>query len=135
MKQYRVLLAALAVLALAVGAVADKKEKDKKNDDKAPKTLKLQGWVSDSHCGAQHAADGQQEEVKKCLKSGNPQDGSGPQMVFVVDKTKMVHPVMNPDSLYGQEGKHLEIRAEPYGDANGLLVLGVEKDLAQTAKK
>jgi hypothetical protein len=133
MKQCRLLFAAFLMLALAAGAGAAD-EKEKKNE-KAPKTMKLQGWVSDSHCGAQHAMEGQQEEVKKCLKSGNRQDGSGPQMVFVADKTKAGHPVMNPDALYGQEGKHLEIRAEPYGDANGLLVLGVEKDLAQTAKK
>jgi hypothetical protein len=133
MKPYRLLFAAFLVLALTVGVSAGD-EKDKKNG-KPPKATKMQGWVSDSHCGAQHAADGQEAEVKKCLKSGNPQDGTGPQMVFVADKTKAVHPVMNPDALQGQEGKHLEIRAEPYGDANGLLVLGVEKDLAQTAKK
>jgi hypothetical protein len=130
MKQYRIVFAVFLALALAAGVAAQDK-----NNGKAPKPVKLQGWVSDSHCGAQHAQDGQQEAVKQCLKSGNPQDGSGPQMVFVADKTKQVHPIVNPDALSGLEGKHLEIRAEPYGDANGLLVLGVEKDLAQSAKK
>jgi len=132
MRKYRFLMGALLTMAVAGGVAAQDKEN---KNSKPPKQVKVQGWVSDSHCGAQHAMAGQQEQVKKCLKSGNPEDGSRPQLVFVADKTKAVHPIVNPDALYGQEGKHLEIRAEPYGDNNGLLVLGVEKDLAQTARK
>ncbi len=68
------------------------------------KTTNINGWVSETMCGAKHAAPGGEDCVKKCIANGS-------KMAFVFDSDKSVWGVDNPDKLAGHEGHHVTIAA------------------------
>src|SRR5579863_7035964 len=62
----------------------------------------INGWVSDSMCGAKHAGSGA-ECVKKCISGGM-------KPVFV-DSKKDVWSIDNPDAVKDFYGAHVNVRA------------------------
>jgi hypothetical protein len=87
----------------------------------------MTGWVSDEACGGSHMKPGGEDCVRKCLRGG---EGVGhpewkPQkMVFVIDGSKRILVVENPEALSGREGLHVRVvgRAD---SKNNLKVLKV----------
>ena len=63
---------------------------------RAADSTKINGWISDSMCGAKHAGSGA-ACVKKCI------DG-GMQPVFVDESKKEVWKIDNPDAVIGLLG-------------------------------
>lgn len=63
----------------------------------------INGWISDSMCGAKHAGSGAQC-VKKCIEGGM-------QPVFVDQSKKAVWKIDNPDKVKGFYGSHVTITA------------------------
>ena len=70
----------------------------------------VNGWVSDSNCGAKGAAAGHDACVAKCI-------GKGAKMVVVTDADKKVLMVDNPDALKGHEGHHVAVTGTVTGDS------------------
>lgn len=70
---------------------------------RAADSTKINGWISDSMCGAKHAGSGA-ACVKKCI------DG-GMQPVFVDESKKEVWKIDNPDAVKGFYGDHVTIAA------------------------
>ena len=68
----------------------------------ADKAETVNGWVSDSNCGAKGAMAGHEACAKKCLDKGA-------KMVVVTDKDQKVLTVDNPDALKGHEGHHVAV--------------------------
>ncbi len=69
----------------------------------------VNGWVSDSKCGAKGANAHHAGCAKKCINAGaNP--------VVVTDNDKKVLPVDNPDALKGHEGQHVGVTGTVDGD-------------------
>jgi hypothetical protein len=68
---------------------------------------KLDGWVSDSMCGAKHAGTGA-ACAKKCIEGGS-------KPVFVEASKKEVWAIDNPDAVKDAYGKHvkLTVTADP----------------------
>jgi hypothetical protein len=64
---------------------------------------KVNGWISDSMCGAKHAGSGA-ACVKKCIEGGM-------QPVFVDQAKKQVWKIDNPDAVKGYYGSHVTISA------------------------
>lgn len=75
-------------------------------DDKAET---VNGWVSDSKCGAKGANAGAAACTKKCLDEGA-------KMVVVTDGDQKVLNVENPDALKGHEGHHVGLNGHVSGD-------------------
>ncbi len=69
----------------------------------------VNGWVSDSKCGAKGANANAAECTKKCLQSGAS-------MVVVTDSDQKVLAVENPDALKGHEGHHVAVTGHVTGD-------------------
>jgi hypothetical protein len=69
----------------------------------------VNGWVSDSKCGAKGANANAAECTKKCL-------ASGASMVVVTDGDQKVLMVDNPDALKGHEGHHVAVTGHVDGD-------------------
>ena len=65
-------------------------------------TKPIDGWVSDSQCGAKHMGSGA-SCVKKCI------DG-GAKPVFVDDAKKQVWTIDNPDAVAGHYGHHIAMQ-------------------------
>jgi hypothetical protein len=63
----------------------------------------INGWISDSMCGAKHAGTGA-DCVKKCI-----QGGMAP--VFVDEAKKAVWTIDNPDAVKGFYGDHVTVTA------------------------
>ncbi|HUX43752.1 MAG TPA: hypothetical protein VMV57_03280 [Terracidiphilus sp.] len=84
---------AMLVLVLASGAIAAN----------AADSAKINGWISDSMCGAKHAGTGA-ECVKKCIKGGMAP-------VFVDQKEKAVWSIDNPAAVKDFYGDHVTIVA------------------------
>jgi hypothetical protein len=61
----------------------------------------MNGWISDSMCGAKHAGSGM-ACVKKCI------DG-GMQPVFVSEKDKAVLKIDNPDAVKNYYGNKVKV--------------------------
>jgi len=74
------------------------------------KTETVNGYVSDSLCGAKGANEGAAECTKKCLEKGA-------KMVVVTDSDQKVLTVDNPDALTGHEGHHVAVTGEVDGDS------------------
>jgi hypothetical protein len=70
----------------------------------------VNGYVSDSMCGAKGAAAGHEACTKKCLDKGA-------KMVVVTDADKTILTVENPDALAGHEGHHVAITGHVNGDS------------------
>jgi hypothetical protein len=69
----------------------------------------VNGWVSDSKCGAKGANAGAADCTKKCIKEGAA-------MVVVTDTDQKVLTVDNPDALKGHEGHHIAVTGHVDGD-------------------
>lgn len=87
----RALLLSMAVLALS-GLSAG-----------AADASKINGWISDSMCGAKHAGSGA-ACVKKCVEGGMAP-------VFVDEAKKAVWAIDNPDAVKGFYGDHVRVTA------------------------
>jgi hypothetical protein len=72
-------------------------------------TQTVNGWVSDSKCGAKGANAGAEACTKKCI-------GAGASAVVVTDKDQKVLAVDNPDALKGHEGHHVAVTGKIDGD-------------------
>ena len=70
----------------------------------------VNGWVTDSKCGAKGANAKAEECTKKCL-------AAGAKMVGVTDKDQKVLTVDNPDALKGHEGHHVAVTGTVEGDS------------------
>ena len=68
-------------------------------DDKAET---VNGWISDSKCGAKGANAGAAACTKKCL-------AAGAKVVVVTDTDQKVLAVDNPEALKGHEGHHIAV--------------------------
>ncbi len=75
-------------------------------DDKAET---VNGWISDSKCGAKGANAGAAACTKKCLDEGA-------KMVVVTDGDQKILNVENPDALKGHEGHHVAVSGHVTGD-------------------
>jgi hypothetical protein len=69
----------------------------------------VNGWVSDSKCGAKGANAGAEECTKKCL-------GAGAKPVVVTDTDQKVLNVDNPDALKDHYGHHVAVTGHIDGD-------------------
>jgi hypothetical protein len=76
----------------------------------AADTSTVNGWVSDSNCGAKGASAGHEGCVKKC-------EDKGAKLVVVTDTDKKVLTVDNPDVLKGHEGHHVAVTGTVTGDS------------------
>ena len=87
------LVAAFCLTALAASAI---------------ESNKINGWISDSMCGAKHAGSGA-ACVKKCIE-----DGMTP--VFVDEAKKVVWTIDNPDAVKAFYGDHVTVTATADAD-------------------
>ena len=96
--------------------------------DKAPKSEKISGWVSDEKCGAKGANATHADCTKKC-------EDAGQKLVVVSDKGHKIYNVDNQDALKGHEGHHVRVTAS---DNNGTLHVNnvdMMKDQGSSDKK
>ena len=70
----------------------------------------VNGYVSDSKCGAKGANAKAAECTKKCIKEGA-------RMVVVTDGDQKVLTVDNPDELTGHEGHHVAVTGAVSGES------------------
>jgi hypothetical protein len=84
---------ALLVVVFAFAAVAAR----------AADSSTINGWISDSMCGAKHAGTGA-ACVKKCLEGGMTP-------VFVDEAKKAVWTIDNPEAVKGFYGDHVTVTA------------------------
>lgn len=63
---------------------------------------KMNGWISDSMCGAKHAGTGA-ACVKKCIQGG--------EKPVLVDESKNVWSIDNPDAVKDFYGDHVSVTA------------------------
>lgn len=98
MKKLLLICLALCVMFLYVGVTF------------AADSSTVNGWVSDSKCGAKGANAGAAECTKKCL-------AAGAKMVVVTDSDQKVLTVDNPDALTGHEGHHVAVTGTVNGDS------------------
>ena len=73
------------------------------------KSETVNGWVSDSKCGAKGANAGGADCTKKCLEGGAS-------MVVVTDKDQKILNVDNPDALKDHIGHHIAVTGHVEGD-------------------
>ena len=68
------------------------------------KTVKVDGWISETKCGAEHASSKGANPgcVAKCIK-----EGAKP--VFFDDAKKEMWTIDNPDSIKGHYGHHIQV--------------------------
>ena len=69
----------------------------------AADSSKINGWISDSMCGAKHAGSGA-ACVKKCIEGGMAP-------VFVDEEKKAVWTIDNPDAVKAFYGDHVTVTA------------------------
>jgi len=74
----------------------------------ATESTKINGWISDSMCGAKHAGSGA-ACVKKCIKGGMTP-------VFVDEAKKEVWTIDNPDAVKNFYGDHVTVTATADAD-------------------
>jgi len=72
----------------------------------------INGYISDSMCGAKHAGSGA-ECVKGCIKKGMSP-------VFVDESKKEVWKIDNPDAVKDYYGSHVTITAKADADAKSV---------------
>ena len=70
---------------------------------RAADSSSINGWISDSMCGARHAGTGA-ACAKKCIEGGE-------KPVFVDESKKAVWSIDNPDAAKQYAGQHVTIRA------------------------
>jgi hypothetical protein len=98
MKKVLLILLAISLLFFMVGLVS------------AADTKTVNGYVSDSMCGAKGAKAGHTDCMNKCLSKGA-------KYVIVTDKDQKVLMVDNPDALKGHEGHHIAATGKVTGDS------------------
>jgi hypothetical protein len=76
----------------------------------ADKTATVNGYVSDSMCGAKGASASHAACMTKCM-------GKGATAVIVTDGDSKVVNVDNPDALKGHEGHHVSVTGTMTGDS------------------
>src|SRR5271154_5958777 len=76
----------------------------------ADKTATVNGYVSDSMCGAKGASASHAACMTKCM-------GKGATAVIVTDGDSKVVNVDNPDALKGHEGHHVSVTGAMTGDS------------------
>jgi len=76
----------------------------------ADKTATVNGYVSDSMCGAKGANASHAACMTKCM-------GKGATAVIVTDGDSKVVNVDNPDALKGHEGHHVSVTGAMTGDS------------------
>lgn len=69
----------------------------------AANSTKINGWISDSMCGAKHTGTGK-DCVIKCIKMGDSP-------IFVDEKKKAVWTIDNPDAVKAFYGDHVTVMA------------------------
>ena len=74
----------------------------------------INGWISDSMCGAKHAGSGA-ACVKKCIDGGMTP-------VFVDEAKKAVWTIDNPDAVKSFYGDHVTIKATENADKKSVHV-------------
>ena len=89
MKRFLALAATALFLAVPAARAAD--------------SAQINGWISDSMCGAKHAGSGA-ECVKGCIKNGQ-------KPVFVDEAKKQVWAIDNPDAVKDFYGDHVTVSA------------------------
>ena len=100
----------IAMLAVAVtfGAVAAN----------AADSKSLNGWISDSMCGAKHAGSGA-ACVKKCISGGMAP-------VFVDEGQKQVWTIDNPDAVKSFYGDHVTVKATADSEKKSVHIDSIE---------
>lgn len=78
----------------------------------------INGWISDSMCGAKHAGSGA-ECVKKCISGGM-------QPVFVDEGKKQVWTIDNPDAVKSFYGDHVTVKASADTDKKSVHIDSIE---------
>src|ERR1700731_1713733 len=78
--------------------------------DDMGKATTVNGWVSDSKCGAKGANAKSEACTKKCL-------AAGAEVVVVTDTDQKVLTVKNPEALKGHEGHHVAVSGQVEGDS------------------
>jgi hypothetical protein len=87
----------------------------------AADSVKVNGWVSDSQCGAAHGKSGPNSScVAKCIKNGA-------KPVFVDDAKNEVWTIDNPDTVKGHYGEHIAATATVDSDTKVVHITGVTK--------
>jgi hypothetical protein len=79
---------------------------------RAADSSKLNGWISDSMCGAKHAGSGA-ACVKKCIQGGM-------EPVFVDEAQKTVYKIDNPDAVKNFYGDHVTVSATTNAEAKSV---------------
>jgi hypothetical protein len=101
MKKLLLICLALCVVFLLVAVVAA---------EDMGKAQTVNGWVSDSKCGAKGANAGAAACTKKCIEAGAS-------AVLVTDDDNKVLSVDNQDALKGHEGHHVAVTGHVKGDS------------------
>jgi hypothetical protein len=78
----------------------------------------INGWISDSMCGAKHAGSGS-ACVKKCIEGGTAP-------VFVDEAKKQVWTIDNPDAVKNFYGDHVTVKATPDSDKKSVHIDSIE---------
>jgi hypothetical protein len=73
------------------------------------KDMTVNGYVSDSMCGAKGASESHAGCMNKCIMKGA-------KYVVVTDGDQKVLNVSNPDALKGHEGHHVAVTGDVKGD-------------------
>ena len=79
---------------------------------RAADSSSINGWISDSMCGAKHAGSGA-ACVKKCIDGGMAP-------VFVDEAKKAVWKIDNPDAVKGFYGDHVTVQATTDNDSKSV---------------
>ena len=98
MKKLLLICLALCVMFMMVGVTF------------AADSTTVNGYVSDSKCGAKGANAKAAECTKKCVKAGE-------KLVVVTDGDQKVLAVDNPDTLTGHEGHHVAVTGQVTGES------------------
>jgi hypothetical protein len=77
----------------------------------------INGWISDSMCGAKHAGSGS-ACVKKCIEGGMAP-------VFVDESKKALWKIDNPEAVKGFYGSHVTISATTDQDNKTVHVVSI----------
>jgi len=101
-------IAAISLEALTFAAVAAS----------AADSKTINGYISDSMCGAKHAGSGA-ECVKKCIDGGMTP-------VFVDEAKKQVWTIDNPDAVKKYYGDHVTVKATADDDKKSVHIDSIE---------
>ena len=71
----------------------------------------MEGWVSDSACGARHTKPGNENCVRLCIRGGGTAhpEWEAQKMVLVADSDGAIRVIANPSALAGFEGRHVRV--------------------------